>query len=117
MYLFLIIALYPGNYDIIQQPKNVGEAAIKDVPFYMFIDEETEAYMKNSTVLDSSMKVGLWRIVVVHNVPYTDSRRNGKVSLFCFCRTSFDISFSVFYRYQRWAGFAALRISIVGIYF
>lgn len=45
----------------------------------MFIDEETEAYMRNSSALDYRMKVGLWRIIVVHNVPYTDSRRNGKV--------------------------------------
>ncbi|KAJ7948656.1 Inner membrane protein oxaA [Quillaja saponaria] len=37
-----------GNYDIVQQPQNISEAAREKVPFYMFIDEETEAYMKNS---------------------------------------------------------------------
>lgn len=79
---FLIIALLLGNYDIIQQPENISHAARKNVPFYMFIDEQTEAYMKNSSVLDSSMRVGLWRIIVVHAIPYTDGRRNGKVSLF-----------------------------------
>ncbi|XP_065862076.1 probable hexosyltransferase MUCI70 isoform X2 [Euphorbia lathyris] len=68
-----------GNYDIIQEPKNISQAARKKVPFYMFIDKETEAYMKNSSVLDSNMKVGLWRIIVVHNIPYIDSRRNGKI--------------------------------------
>ena len=47
----------------------------------MFIDEETEAYMRNSSALDYRMKVGLWRIIVVRNIPYTDSRRNGKVNL------------------------------------
>lgn len=46
----------------------------------MFIDEETEAYMKNSSLLDSRKRIGLWRIIVVRNVPYADSRRNGKVS-------------------------------------
>lgn len=45
----------------------------------MFIDEETEAYMKNSSLLDSRKRIGLWRIIVVRNVPYADSRRNGKV--------------------------------------
>lgn len=46
----------------------------------MFIDEETEAYMKNSSVLGSSKRIGLWRIIIVHNIPYTDARRNGKVN-------------------------------------
>jgi hypothetical protein len=79
-----MIAPLLGNYDVIQQPKNISEAARKNVPFYMFIDEETEAYMKNSSVLDSSKKVGLWRTVVVHNITYTDPRRNGKVCLLYF---------------------------------
>lgn len=47
----------------------------------MFVDEETEAYMRNSSILGNEKQVGLWRIIVVHNVPYTDSRRNGKVCL------------------------------------
>lgn len=68
-----------GNYDIIQQPKNISELARKTIPFYMFIDEETEAYLKNSSVLDSSKRIGLWRIIVVRNIPYNDSRRNGKI--------------------------------------
>ncbi|KAJ4975219.1 hypothetical protein NE237_000325 [Protea cynaroides] len=68
-----------GNYDIIQQPKNISEASKKNVCFYMFIDEETEAYMKNSSVLDGGNKVGFWRVVVVRNLPYLDARRNGKV--------------------------------------
>lgn len=72
---------YPvlGNYDIIQQPRNISEAAKKNIPFFMFIDEETEAYMQNSSVLNSSRRVGLWKIIVVHNIPYADARRNGKV--------------------------------------
>ncbi|MBA0721773.1 hypothetical protein Golax_009278, partial [Gossypium laxum] len=58
-----------GNYDVIQQPRNVSEKAKKNIPFYMFIDEETEAYIKNKSILDSRKRVGLWRIVVVRNVP------------------------------------------------
>lgn len=68
-----------GNYDILQQPRNISEAAKRSVCFYMFVDEETEAYIKNSTSLDSEKRVGLWRVVVVRNLPYGDSRRNGKV--------------------------------------
>ncbi|WOK91438.1 hypothetical protein Cni_G00129 [Canna indica] len=68
-----------GNYDVMQQPKNISEYAKKNACFYMFIDEETETYMKNSSSLDDIRRVGLWRVVVVQNLPYEDSRRNGKV--------------------------------------
>ncbi|KAK9714687.1 hypothetical protein RND81_06G112300 [Saponaria officinalis] len=68
-----------GNYDLLQQPKNVSEAAKRNVCFFMFFDEETEVAMRNASILGTSSKVGLWRIVVVRNLPYTDSRRNGKV--------------------------------------
>ncbi|ESW21454.1 hypothetical protein PHAVU_005G072000 [Phaseolus vulgaris] len=68
-----------GNYDVIQQPRNISSEAKRNIPFYMFIDEETEMYMKNASILSSSRRVGLWRIIVVHNIPYADSRRNGKV--------------------------------------
>ena len=46
----------------------------------MFVDEETETYLKKSDDLDNNKRVGLWRIVVVHNLPYNDARRNGKVN-------------------------------------
>ncbi|KAG6421344.1 hypothetical protein SASPL_117895 [Salvia splendens] len=35
------------NYDVIQQPRNIGEIAKRNVPFFMFVDEETETYLKN----------------------------------------------------------------------
>lgn len=76
--------LLAGNYDLIQHPVNISDTAMKSIPFYMFVDEETEAYMKNTSVLDNKKRVGLWRIIVVHNNPYGDARRNGKVSLLWF---------------------------------
>lgn len=45
----------------------------------MFIDEETEAFLKSTGKLDSSKKIGIWRTVVIHNPPYKDARRTGKV--------------------------------------
>ncbi|CAK7350583.1 unnamed protein product [Dovyalis caffra] len=68
-----------GAFDEIQQPHNVSEYSKNTVCFFMFVDEETEAYLKNNSGLDDSRKIGLWRIVVAHNLPYTDGRRNGKV--------------------------------------
>lgn len=62
-----------------QQPKSISNYAKRNACFYMFIDEETEVYMKNSSGLDDTKRVGLWRVVVVRNLPYADARRNGKV--------------------------------------
>lgn len=84
-----------GNYDVIQQPTKISEAASRDIPFYMFVDEETEAYMRNSSALDYRMKVGLWRIIVVHNIPYTDSRRNGKVPKLLLHRLFPNVRYSI----------------------
>nr|XP_043624391.1 probable hexosyltransferase MUCI70 [Erigeron canadensis] len=67
-----------GAYDLIQQPKNISETA-KKLCFFMFVDEETARFLRNSSALDDSKRIGLWRIVVVHNLPYTDPRRNGKI--------------------------------------
>ncbi|KAJ6728581.1 ALKALINE CERAMIDASE-RELATED [Salix koriyanagi] len=68
-----------GAFDDIQQPHNVSEYSKNTICFFMFVDEETEAYLKNNSGLNDRRKVGLWRIVVVHNLPYRDGRRNGKV--------------------------------------
>ncbi|XP_052883837.1 probable hexosyltransferase MUCI70 [Gossypium arboreum] len=84
-----------GNYDVIQQPRNVSEEAKKNIPFYMFIDEETEAYIKNKSILESSKRVGLWRIVVVRNVPYSDARRNGKVPKLLLHRIFPNVRYSI----------------------
>ncbi|KAL2496410.1 hypothetical protein Fot_40167 [Forsythia ovata] len=84
-----------GNYDIIQQPRNIGETARKNVRFYMFVDEETEAFMKNVSLLGSDKMVGIWRVIVVHNVPYTDARRNGKVPKLLLHRLFPNIRYSI----------------------
>ncbi|KAK9051704.1 hypothetical protein SSX86_028332 [Deinandra increscens subsp. villosa] len=68
-----------GAYDSIKQPQNISETAKTNVCFFMFIDEETAGFLRNSGDLDNSKRIGLWRIIVVHNLPYTDPRRNGKV--------------------------------------
>lgn len=70
-----------GAYDLIQQPKNISETAKKNVCFFMFLDEETDKFLRKSTEFDREKKLGLWRIVIVRNLPYNDPRRNGKVFL------------------------------------
>ncbi|KAJ6801720.1 uncharacterized protein M6B38_195760 [Iris pallida] len=84
-----------GNYDIIQQPKNISETSKRTVCFYMFVDEETEAYIKNTTIVDSTKRVGLWRVVVIKNLPYSDARRNGKVPKLLLHRIFPNVRFSL----------------------
>jgi hypothetical protein len=50
----------------------------------MFVDEETEKYLRSSGRLGASKKIGLWRIIVARNLPYTDARRSGKVGIICY---------------------------------
>ncbi|KAG7595051.1 hypothetical protein ISN45_Aa01g037720 [Arabidopsis thaliana x Arabidopsis arenosa] len=85
-----------GKYDIIQEPVNISEMARKNIPFYMFVDEETHLYLKNtSSYTDDNKRVGLWRIIVVHNVPYTDARRNGKVPKLLLHRLFPNVRYSI----------------------
>ncbi|XP_073007037.1 probable hexosyltransferase MUCI70 [Typha latifolia] len=84
-----------GNYDIVQEPKNISEFSERNVCFYMFVDEETEASIKNSSTLDQSNRLGLWRRVVVRNLPYSDARRNGKVPKLLLHRLFPNVRFSI----------------------
>ncbi|KAK7362840.1 hypothetical protein VNO77_04964 [Canavalia gladiata] len=68
-----------GNFDEINEPKNISEHSRKTVCFLMFVDEVTEKYLSSSGRLGISKKIGLWRIIVARNLPYTDARRTGKI--------------------------------------
>lgn len=68
-----------GNFDEINQPQNISEYSKQTVCFYMFVDEITEDYVKKTGAMDSDRKIGLWRVIVVRNLPYEDGRRTGKI--------------------------------------
>ncbi|KAL3643422.1 putative hexosyltransferase muci70 [Castilleja foliolosa] len=68
-----------GAFDLLRQPKNISEYAEKNACFHMFVDDKTEAFLRKSGELGSDKKVGMWRIIVVRNLPYSDPRRNGKI--------------------------------------
>ncbi|XP_051135845.1 probable hexosyltransferase MUCI70 [Andrographis paniculata] len=68
-----------GAFDLIRQPKNISEYSQKNVCFHMFVDEETKIFLRNSSEIGNDNKVGLWRIIKVNNLPYSDPRRNGKI--------------------------------------
>lgn len=79
--LMLEIHSLSGAFDLIRQPKNISEYSKQNICFHMFVDEETHTYLRNSSEIASNNKVGLWRIIVVQNLPYFDPRRNGKVNV------------------------------------
>nr|GEX10773.1 hypothetical protein CTI12_AA309750 [Tanacetum cinerariifolium] len=51
-------AIY-GVYDLIQQPKNISESSKQKVCFFIFVDEETASFLRNSSDLDDSRRIGL----------------------------------------------------------
>ncbi|KAH9796996.1 F3H9.11 protein [Citrus sinensis] len=75
----VVVSAIFGAFDDINQPSNISEYSRKTVCFVMFVDEETEAYLKANSGLDRTKKIGIWRIVVIHNPPYSDARRTGKI--------------------------------------
>ncbi|CAI5467379.1 unnamed protein product [Closterium sp. Yama58-4] len=48
--------------------------------FVIFVDEQTvRGLYRDNLIPDANGKVGLWRVVVVANLPYSDARRTGKI--------------------------------------
>ncbi|KAJ7525720.1 hypothetical protein O6H91_17G063000 [Diphasiastrum complanatum] len=74
-----------GNWDYIRSPnqKKPSSSSKKKVCFVMFVDQKSLDVMINEgQVPDENGYVGLWRIVTVKNLPYSDGRRMGKVPKF-----------------------------------
>eukprot|EP01018_Ginkgo_biloba_P019979 Gb_41794 [translate_table: standard] len=74
-----------GNSDNLRTPtgKKVTRSSKKNVCFVMFVDEKTLNTMTTEgRQPDEKGFIGLWKIVVVRNLPYTDMRRTGKIPKF-----------------------------------
>ncbi|KAK9943449.1 hypothetical protein M0R45_009056 [Rubus argutus] len=77
-----VISCIFGNSDRLRMPygKTVSRLSRKNVCFVMFIDEVTlRTLSSEGQTLDRMGFIGLWKIVVVKNLPYTDMRRVGKI--------------------------------------
>lgn len=71
-----------GNSDRLRIPadKMVSRISKKNVCFVMFVDEATLKTLTTEGKMPDSMGfVGLWKIVVVKNLPFSDMRRVGKI--------------------------------------
>ncbi|ONK80212.1 uncharacterized protein A4U43_C01F15170 [Asparagus officinalis] len=76
----VVVSAIFANFDVLHQPRNINERSKKNVCFFMFVDEETETIIKKAAKVNKKAKqIGLWRLVVVKNLPYDDPRRTGKI--------------------------------------
>ncbi|KAH6759413.1 transmembrane protein [Perilla frutescens var. frutescens] len=74
-----------GNSDRLRSPigKTVSRMSRKNVCFVMFVDEVTLQTLSSEGHMPDTMGfIGLWKIVVVKNLPYADMRRVGKIPKF-----------------------------------
>ncbi|KAJ9145997.1 hypothetical protein P3X46_028319 [Hevea brasiliensis] len=77
-----VISCIFGNSDRLRSPtsKMVTRLSRKNVCFVMFVDEVTlQTLSSEGQIPDRTGFIGLWKIVVVKNQPYTDMRRVGKI--------------------------------------
>ncbi|CAN0928272.1 Probable hexosyltransferase MUCI70 [Linum grandiflorum] len=77
-----VISCIFGNSDRLRSPfsKAVTRLSRKNVCFVMFMDETTlQTLTSEGHMPDREGFIGLWKIVVVKNLPYNDMRRVGKI--------------------------------------
>ncbi|MFS7934187.1 hypothetical protein Hanom_Chr05g00388641 [Helianthus anomalus] len=74
-----------GSSDFLRRPtsKMISQFSKENVCFVMFVDKETLVKLsKEGSIPDEKRFIGLWRMVVVSNLPYDDMRKTGKVPKF-----------------------------------
>lgn len=74
-----------GSSDFLRRPtsKQISDYSKKNVCFVMFVDEQTLSKLSaEGNTRDDKGYIGMWKIVVVRNLPYKDMRRTGKVPKF-----------------------------------
>ncbi|XP_002522418.3 probable hexosyltransferase MUCI70 isoform X1 [Ricinus communis] len=87
-----------GSSDFLRRPtsKKISEFSKKNVCFVMFVDESTQSKLSSDGhIPDDSGHIGLWKLVVVRNLPYEDMRRTGKVPKFLSHRLFPSSSYSI----------------------
>lgn len=61
----------------------ISQYSKDNVCFVMFLDDQTQSKLSSEgNSPDERGHIGLWRIVIVKNLPYEDMRRTGKVPKF-----------------------------------
>ncbi|GBG85378.1 hypothetical protein CBR_g40021 [Chara braunii] len=71
-----------GNWDQIKAPEEteIWQQSRDRVCFAMFVDQVSlDGMISDGTPPDVDGKVGLWRVILVRNMPFVDPRRTGKI--------------------------------------
>ncbi|XP_062161345.1 probable hexosyltransferase MUCI70 [Alnus glutinosa] len=74
-----------GSSDFLRRPARrlISEYSKENVCFVMFVDEQTLSKLSSEgNTPDDSGHIGLWKIVIMRNLPYKDMRKTGKVPKF-----------------------------------
>lgn len=76
----VVITCTFGGGDNLYQPIGLVNATASKVCYVAFWDEVTKHTQEEAgNRLDVDHKIGLWRVVVVRNLPFADQRKNGKI--------------------------------------
>eukprot|EP01018_Ginkgo_biloba_P016186 Gb_10234 [translate_table: standard] len=78
--LVIISAIF-GGYDRLRQPRNVRRITAENACLFMFVDNGTLSRLAEYQIMPNKTdrKIGLWRIVLVSELPYRESVMNGLI--------------------------------------
>ncbi|ONK64311.1 uncharacterized protein A4U43_C07F24370 [Asparagus officinalis] len=80
---FVVASGIFDGYDTPHQPSNVSARSQKLFCFLMVVDDKSLSFIKKNVTIredsDGGKWLGIWRLVTLHNPPYDEPRRNGKV--------------------------------------
>ncbi|KAL5711897.1 hypothetical protein ACHQM5_014124 [Ranunculus cassubicifolius] len=80
---FVVASGIFDGYDTPHQPSNVSRRSQKLFCFLMVVDDESLNFIEQNVTVrvtrDGGKWVGIWRLILLHNPPYDEPRRNGKV--------------------------------------
>ncbi|GJP42949.1 hypothetical protein CLOM_g2469 [Closterium sp. NIES-68] len=102
----VVTAIFGGG-DILVQPIGMTQESLDKVCYVAFWDDVTAAAQAEAGVVPdpATMRVGLWRIVIVKDLPFVDQRRNGKIPKILahrlFPRARFSIWVDSKYQFRR----------------
>ncbi|KAJ4776484.1 Sept9 (DUF616) [Rhynchospora pubera] len=80
---FVVASGIFDGYDAPQQPTNISTRSKKLFCFLMVVDDVSLDFIQQNTSMkidkDGGRWVGIWRLITLHNLPFDEPRRNGKV--------------------------------------
>lgn len=80
---YLLIKIFLLGDVIYLSLLQISEYSKRNICFVMFMDKETlSKLISEGNAPDDNGHIGLWRVVIVKNLPYKDMRRTGKVPKF-----------------------------------